>query len=113
MKDDGGHAVGPGERNEGARERERFGGGKSLPMMGVKRSAKERPRSRRTEPFCLSRRIRSKVPLYPTERREASAVPRRGPHGEPAGMVAFIRHEIRKMRAIMVSQLSRTRLVIY
>jgi len=112
MKDDGGHAVGQGERErEGARART-IRRREEAPMMGVKRSAKKR-RSRRTEPFCLSRRIRSKVPLYPTERREASAVPWRGPHGEAAGTVAFIRHEIRKMRAIMVSQLSRTRLVIY
>lgn len=62
--------MGPG--GEGGR----FGGGKRLPMMGVKRSVKKRPRSRRTEPFCLSRRFaRRSLCILPNPIREASAIP--------------------------------------
>lgn len=53
--------------------------------------------------------FRWKVPLYPPNEGGIH-----GPYGaHMANLAAFIRHEIRKMRAIMASQLSRTRLVIY
>lgn len=65
-----------GEREgRGGRERGRFGEREEALMMGVKRSAKKR---RIVRPF-VCRVFRSKVPLYPAERREASAVPWQGP----------------------------------
>lgn len=69
-------------RHEGG-ERGRFGGGKSPSMMGVKCSAKERPRSRRTVPFCLSRCFARRALCI--LRTEVGGIPwsLRGPHGEP------------------------------
>lgn len=86
---------GQGERDEGEDERAggRFGGGKRPPMMGVKRSAKKRPRSsthRGPLLFVAFVFARRRLPLYPTERRKASAVPRPGAHmAEQPGTVAF------------------------
>lgn len=83
-------------------------------MMGVKRSAKRSDREvdGTVAPLFVAV-LHSNTSLCMPFGTEVGGI--RGPYG--AHMVntgpAFIRHEIRKMRAIMASQLSRTRLVIY
>lgn len=83
-------------------------------MMGVKRSAKKRPRNRRTVPF-VCRGVWLEGPFVSLRWNGGRRHPRDpcGAHMARPRAPCVIRHEIRKMRAIMASQLSRTRLVIY
>lgn len=119
-KDDGESGGIYNEGGEGTKGwgEERFGEGKSdrSAMMGVKRSAKKSDREvdAPRAPFCLSRTFRPNVHislLYPAKIGGIRPSPYGAHMAKP--LAAFIRHEIRKMRAIMASQLSRTRLVIY
>lgn len=81
-------------------------------MMGVKRSAKERPRNRRTVPFvCRGVSLESPFVRARTNDGGREGVPRSAYGAHMANRV--IRHEIRKMRAIMASQLSRVRVSLF
>lgn len=89
-------------------------------MMGVKHSANDREVE--AAGFCLSRRFTgNRTDVRVSSRESPFCVSRagrkgdegalRGPHDERSRVSTG--HEIRKMRAIMASQLSRTHLVIY